>query len=385
MVKIDEIENDMTPVGFCEEVDIVEPDRHENVKIILNSDGPVDEIFGGEYDLKKIRNIIAGSYSNMMKTLKSYGIKISTITLDCKLRIKVNMHAFAKYVELDLDTIVSVEYGPRSDKKTNRSIVPIKKKNNNKNTFLNQVTIRIKPLSGPDDKYINIKIFRNGSLQITGCIDIDDFYYVSIIIMKKLSDGVVVKSKGVKKKIRFVPKGTSILLNEYALKNIGLCKKSGFKKINQIDKIGSTYIAINSPKIRLINSDFKIGYKIDRKRLADILQKRHGKDSIDKYIGYIDCNYSPSGGHSGVHIRHYNNDTNITHIFVFQTGSVIMTGAKNLPQIINAYHYIMNILNYYYHEIKIVELDPIAVDAVINLYLKKKKQLTYSRNFSMQK
>ncbi len=51
----------------------------------------------------------------------------------------------------------------------------------------------MKPTNNPTRNYINIKVFKNGSLQITGCKDIDDFYNVFETLIRILKRGCDVK------------------------------------------------------------------------------------------------------------------------------------------------------------------------------------------------
>lgn len=290
-----------------------------------------------------INDVVANSYSRAKKFLTDHNISISTITLDCKLHTLIDVDIFAKNVILKEDEIVSVKFGDRKDTATNRTIVFIKtKKKPSKKNFYNQVTILMKPMNNPTRNYINIKVFKNGSLQMTGCKDMDDFNNVANTLINILKRGCNIKTK----------KG----------------------RITHVDFIKNpNEIGIFDVKIRMINSNFKLEYKVDRKKLARLLKKYHGQGTKDKDIGYVECKYEPSGGHSCVNIKYKYNDINKPSIFVFQTGAIIITGAKNLTQIIMAYHFIHKILNKYYDEIKIIDLDQKAVQAEIANFFKKNK------------
>lgn len=291
------------------------------IKHIINSDN-------------SSKHEIIESYDKAKQFLKENKISISTITLNCKLNTIVLNDCFAKYVILKYDGIVSVKYGNRKDAATNRSIVVLKaKKKPSKKNFYNQVTILIKPTNNPNRNYINIKVFKNGSLQITGCKDMDDFKNVVKNLISILKKGARVRSHG---KVKHVP------------------------FIESPDNIG-----ISDIKIRMINSDFKVDYKIDRKKLDKLLKKHHGRNTRDMEIGYVDFKYTPTGGHSCVNIKYHYDEIHRPSIFVFQTGSIIITGAKTLYHIIDAYNFIQKILVKYYHQIRIVELDVKAVKAAI--------------------
>ena len=284
------------------------------------------------------------SYMEAKKFLKDHNISISTITLDCKLHTLIDVDKFAKNVTLKEDEIVSVKFGNRKDSATNRTIVVIKsKKKPSTKNFYNQVTILMKPTNNPTRNYINIKVFKNGSLQMTGCKDMDDFNNVTTTLIKILKRGRNIKGKN--------------------------------GKTTHIDFIDSPkQIGMFDVKIRMINSNFKLDYKVDRKKLARLLKKNHRKNTKDKDIGYVECKYDPAGGHSCVNIKHRYDDKSKPSIFVFQTGAIIITGAKNLNHIIAAYHFIHRILNKYYDEIKIIDLDQKSVKAEIAKFFKDKKK-----------
>lgn len=269
-------------------------------------------------------------YDSTIKFLKKKKITISTITLDCKLHTLINVDEFAKNVRLQNDGILSVTFGNRKDAATNRTIIALKqKKKIRKRNFYNQVTVLIRPTSNLKRKPINIKVFKNGSLQMTGCRDMDEFYSVTNILI-------------------------TILKKTYNRKKNGIITKIKF--IESPDAIG-----IFDVKIRMINSNFRVGYKIDRKNLAKILRKNHGPRTSDTDIGHVEFKYTPTEGHSCVNIKYQYNENNNPSIFVFQTGAIIITGVKNLHQIVMAYTFIKKILKTYHSQIKIVPLDPALV------------------------
>ena len=277
--------------------------------------------------------------------LKDHGISISTITLDCKLHTLIDVDKFAKNVVLREDEIVSVKFGNRKDIATNRTIVIIKsKKKPSKKNFYNQVTILMKPMNNPARNYINIKVFKNGSLQMTGCKDMDDFNNVTTTLIRILSEGTNIENR----------KG----------------KKIHIKFIDSPTKIG-----IFNVKIRMINSNFKLDHKIDRKKLARLLRKNHKENTNDTEFGYIEFKYKPNGGHSCVNIKYHHDENKKTSIFVFQTGAIIITGAKNLNHIIMAYRFINRIIEKYFDQIRIVDLDPKAVQDEIARFFRNKKKI----------
>jgi TATA-box binding protein (TBP) (component of TFIID and TFIIIB) len=284
----------------------------------------------------EINKISIEEYNNAKKFLDDHKIKISTITMNCNLCTLINIDAFAKYVVLEEDGIVSIKFGDRKNPATNRTIVAIKKKQSKRN-FFNQVTILIKPTNDPGSKYINIKVFNNGSLHYTGCKDINDFICVTNTLISILKKGIDIKDKNNKR-----------------------------KHIPYVEDIKN--MKITDVKIRMINSNFKLDYKVDRKKLALLLRKYHGTRTTDTEIGYVEFKHKPNGGHSCVNIKYIYDENSKPSIFVFQTGSIIITGAKSPHQIISAYHYLHLILNRYLHQIKIIKLNPKLVNTEIELF-----------------
>ena len=84
-------------------------------------------------------------------------------------KLKLNLGNIYKYVKLDLAKIFTVKY-----KNKVRSLEPQKKKKKKKNCFQNQMTVEIKPdLEGYPDSKVSVKIFKNGSIQMSGIKSIE--------------------------------------------------------------------------------------------------------------------------------------------------------------------------------------------------------------------
>jgi len=257
----------------------------------------------------------------------------------------IDLNKFAKDVKLKIDGIAGIKLGDRKDITTNRTIIPFKTKKNKqvKRVFYNQATLLMIPKSKqklynpsmPHQKlYMNIKLFNNGSVQITGCKSINDCYDVLttlVTILKKGDDFLDANSKST--------------------------------------------IQISNIKIDMINSGFNLDYKIDREKLLHILKTNHNT-TRDKYIGQVECKYNPL--HACVNIKYnYPTDDGLQKkisIFVFQTGSILITGARNLQHIIGAYEYINRILNYYKPQVQIIHLDPTEIDEEYKKFMKSTKK-----------
>lgn len=184
------------------------------------------------------------------------------------------------------------------------------------NRFDNQLSL-VFPLVNENGRCnLNIKLFRNGNIQVTGIKYIDGGPQVLSIVKKIISD---------------------------------VCKEH--PQVCDVSLLEPTMY-----KIQLINTDFKVGFEIKRDNLAKLL------NGINIY-SYEPCIYP------GVKIEYYYNKANhrkdgncycencnchekknnakickkIT-ISVFQSGRIIITGSQTAAQIEECYEYINTLL-----------------------------------------
>ncbi len=227
-------------------------------------------------------------------------INISTISATCCLGSNINLGNIYKYMKLDLRTIFTVKY-----KNKIRSLEPQKKKKKKKNCFQNQMTVEIKPdLDGYPDSKVSVKIFKNGSIQMSGI--------KSIVAVNTVLNKLVGELK----------------------KEFGKPEDGKMKLISFVDNIED--IKISKFKIDMINSGFEIGYEINRENLYNAL-----------LIKKIECKFEPSI-HAGVNIKFIPSDNKKdkkVSIFVFESGNIIITGAKTVNNILESYKYITDFMN----------------------------------------
>lgn len=203
-----------------------------------------------------------------------------------------------------------------------------KKKNKKKNRFDNQITIIFKI----NTNYMpNIKIFKNGNIQLTGIKDTNDTEYIAyhiINIIKHIYNNID--------------------------KNIN-------KKENNNDFIDS--LKYTNFKIRMINTDFKTytddklknKFIIRRKELHNILisSKYNNKSSFQPgiYQG-VKLEYYYNKNNDGKCIcefhsfskKNTNTDCKKVTIAIFESGSILITGGINFEQVEKAYEYITSII-----------------------------------------
>jgi TATA-box binding protein (TBP) (component of TFIID and TFIIIB) len=281
-------------------------------------------------------------------------LRISTITAIGDFGVSINLEKLAEKLASSIDTenstIMTIKYRRGGNKKPKDSNKPdilwpnpdwnlIYQKshlNGSKkvtSTFFNQITAEIildtQYTKQKKIKTVNMKIFTNGKIQITGIrnTNLDDAKFASNVIY-------------------------NMMITDPSLISNSVCPQN----INDI-KTNNFYIA-------LINSDYDTGFKIIREPLADIL------NYMDIFTTYEPTIYP------GVKARVYINDINDTvdglchcmdkgstklcpqkggcgdgvgechsvTISVFQSGKIIITGGITLSQINKCYLFINNIL-----------------------------------------
>jgi TATA-box binding protein (TBP) (component of TFIID and TFIIIB) len=179
------------------------------------------------------------------------------------------------------------------------------------------------------EKPVNVKLFSNGSVQMTGCKSITH----SLDTLEQLySELKIVKAVIDRKKMKIVEKPF----------------------VTDTNKL--TFEYISKFKVVMINSNFNVEFNIDRQKLHDMLKKDGNESSYDP------------NRHACVNVKYYHPDKEIS-VFVFEKGSIIITGAKNCVQIRDAYDFINKYL--YTNYIHIKKVDNISSSNIMQ-YLGKK-------------
>lgn len=235
-------------------------------------------------------------------------LSIATMTIVCKFNAQFNIENISKYLELKRSAIAHISYDEDGENKV-RTLLNKKSKKKTKvkkKSFFNQATVLVK--SNYDDKYVNTKLFKNGSIQMTGCKSIEGTIDVLNTICNEL-------------KIR---KGIidPITTNKIIMKPF--VKDAEFLSIDNVYDF----------KISMINCGLNIGFQVDRLALYAYLMET-GVEAI--------CDLDR---HACVNIKYnYNGDgRRKISIFVFASGSIIITGATNAKHIADAYDYISTLL-----------------------------------------
>jgi len=274
--------------------------------------------------------------------LKPHETQISTMTIILYMKddIKFDCYNIGRYLKTDeiIDGVIfndadakihirgSLETQIKSRKKLKKT--KEKKTKNKKDSFYNQVTVIVKV---SNDKMINIKLFKNGSIQMTGCNSLENS----------------------KKAIEYL--FTNLNTTRYLI----FPSNDKIKEIQFINTQNITLSSIIDGKVALINCDFTIEFEINRDKLFNIMSNKNLKNleikkkskiinDINSPFKYIDGTFDPIR-HACVNIKLQHPIKTIT-IFVFESGSIIILG-KSCRQIRDAYNFINVFLLTNYYEI----------------------------------
>jgi len=267
------------------------------------------------------------------------GVSISTMSASTKLATEINILNIEKFLQLNTDDVLTVKM---NDEKI-RTLIPVKKKNKREkslskpkkavNHFYNQITIVMRINSGTyidlyEEPTINLKLFRNGAIQMSGCKTIKN---INIVLNKLL-----IKLKEVKAKIE----DNKIVEKKY---------------VEDINKLSIIHFQIN-----MINSNYKVNMQIDRAKLYNLLLKKKIKSSFEPCIrACVIIKFCPDAA--------VNPEGKEISIFVFQKGNIIITGARKREHILSAYKYMNNILVTHSDEICKKD-DKIEEDTILDIY-----------------
>ena len=224
--------------------------------------------------------------------------RITTITVICKFTSRIDTQLVFNSISLSFDRVLETSFKGKTRSIYNKKEKDIDKlfmiKNNlyrysnneftklqirsePRGVFGNQVTLIIR--SHTDNKVVNVKLFTNGSMQATGCMSL---------------------------------KGFCEILN----------------KLNyDIQSFTNRLVVMTRPRYCLINACFKLGFKIDTRRLFNYLT------SINVYSVY---NFDR---HACVNMK-----LSQGSVFVFTSGSVLITGVKKKSHIREMYKYVVKLI-----------------------------------------
>jgi TATA-box binding protein (TBP) (component of TFIID and TFIIIB) len=237
----------------------------------------------------------------------------------CKLNTRLNIPNIEQYLQLNADDVLTV----KMNKERTRSLINIKnkpkrikkydnknkQKDTSKNHFYNQITVVMRTNHGHakdlnEVPKINMKLFKNGSVQMSGCKSLKNINFA----LNKL----ITRLKEIKAKIENGKISEKIFIEE------------------------PSDITVKDFKIDMINSNYQVSMQIDRAKLFNLLLKKKIKSSYEPCIrACVIIKFVP---------LIENPEQKEVSIFVFQKGNIIITGARSKSHIISAYDYMNDII-----------------------------------------
>jgi len=316
-------------------------------------------------------------YLNNINSIEPTKLKISIMSATASLNSILNLKCLSKFLKKDhnicfIDSMFNMT----------RRISNVSKKK----IFYNQITLKIRPYYNPKldinlNLMVNLKLFRNGKLQLCGLKNENDGLLAIKILVRKLNNIIQTEIEHINIYIKkFNNKITKKIVNYLHDKNFYLIDYTGIMNIINNKNINNFYIKNNNVNfsnniinklsnnnilditkynITLINSDFFIGFKLNRNTVYDFIL-----NDIKLLCDYDPCIYQ------GVLIKFYWNNMKsfqngrcnckkgcngkgtgngdgeckkIT-ISIFQSGNIIITGKCNRFELYYIYDFIVNIL-----------------------------------------
>lgn len=323
-----------------------------------------------EPDEKRIKKIKKTYFRDLAKLDKlPFNLKISTMTITSAIESFEDLVYISKEIDLNPDTIWTVR-----NKEIFNEIRTIEQGQTEKKLFMNQTTLRVK---SDFEKPVNIKLFTNGSIQMTGCKSITDcikaihkvFFEINLIRPRKIAQRKIcfeIKQKILYKKVQreFIIGLTLIskIKSRYRINNmikilVNKVSENYFSEIDKyrqikneeipiLDEKGRCIERIKKQKVHLINSNFKLDFRIDRRALYRVLWDE----------GHL-CTNEP-GTHTCVNMK-YEIQTEIVSIFIFESGNIIITGAVCWEHMMMAYKTIVEILILNFEKILLISVEDI--------------------------
>ncbi len=249
------------------------------------------------------------------------GVSISTMCAKCKIGTELDIDLIKNHMNLSFDDILTIKI----NNENMRTLMEAKKKKRRtkrkakttNNPFYNQITVVVRINEGSyknihDEPKINLKLFKNGSIQISGLKNID---YANRALNKLIYCLSQVKGK--------VNADNTITDVHF---------------VSDVNKLNITDF-----EIYMINSNYMVNMMIDRAKLYSLLLMKKIKASYEKCVrACVNVKYVPPT---------HNSEEKDVSVFIFEKGNIIITGARNFHHVVATYDYINNILLNHIEEI----------------------------------
>lgn len=254
---------------------------------------------------------------------------VSTITLTATIADRIDIAAFMEKCQVATPKLVRVEcYGPDKQLHVRGTTAKVRARRTVKYGFDNQVTAIVVPNHELPGHQVNVKVFKNGTVQMTGAKDMQDGCLAATVILDELS--------------RMAESGLAVVGDTNSLR-------------------------VSRLTVQLINSNFRMPFKINNQKLLGVLLRDY------KHV----CIYEPCI-YPGAKLLYYWNSASEAKdglcrcpapclgkgrgcgvgqckkvtVPVFQSGSVMITGASSFEQLEEVYAFTVVLLTKHRHEIE---------------------------------
>tara|TARA_B110000114_G_C15086017_1_gene396078 strand:- start:1530 stop:2642 length:1113 start_codon:yes stop_codon:yes gene_type:complete len=311
---------------------------------------------------------------------KATALKISIMSATASLNSVLNLKTLSKFLKKDHNICFIDNMFNMTRKISNLS---------KKKIFYNQITLKIRPYYNQDydinlNLMVHLKLFRNGKLQLCGLRSENDGIISIKILTKKLNEltnkqyndiGTYRKtfSDKIVKKIVDNLHNKNYYIIDYdnyiniinKNNNYNACIKFGLeneiKSVKVIDKIiNKNILSITKYNITLINSDFYVGFKLNRTNVYEymlnhcgllcdfdpciyqgVLIKFYWNSTKNIQDGKCNCTVPCNGKGTG----NSNGECRKITVSVFQSGNIIITGKCCREELYYIYNYIVELLH----------------------------------------
>lgn len=193
-------------------------------------------------------------------------VYVSTMTIDCKLRgVTFYPGMIRKYARISNERIVGVKQIKQKKKKDKvakaNTVVRRSKSKQKSAAFLNQTTVSVRV--SHKEKPVSVKIFKDGALHFTGCINAMSVIESVHVLCQELKHPVYIRTKKGIKQIDFVKDTTNLDVQN-----------------------------LHSFAINMVNVNFRMPMSINRPNLYNFLKE-------DAHTVYYDSNQ-----HAGVNLKY---------------------------------------------------------------------------------
>jgi len=228
------------------------------------------------------------------------GVTVSTISFTFSLASEVDLQKTLDYLPLSPDEVRTVTYEGFVRTVVNRPKKAARARRR-LSSFYNCIVVEVAcPRAADAGAFLHVKVFRNGSVQVAGCREKEPTEAAVATLCALLEETYYTRKEG----------GG---VEEHRLLR-GPCRPGNLK-------------------VNLINTTFKLGVCVHRRRLHQVLMEEGVPTAYDT------CK------HTGVQVLlPVEGKTKPVTLLVFERGSVVITGAKCMAQVTAAHDFIRDFL-----------------------------------------